>query len=73
MIYVVDRNTNRIIFHTDNEAGYALDPYTYRFDAPPYPFQESSWFYKVVNDVIVHAPAKPAKAAVPAVHSQPTK
>lgn len=60
MIYVVDKNTNRIVFAAE-DGPYFIDDYTYKFEGPAFDFGGlSTWAYRVENAQIVLAPV-PAK------------
>lgn len=56
MICVVDKNTNRIIYTTDNGGRFLLDQYTYRFDCAELKFIHPLWEYRVEKRTIVHVP-----------------
>jgi hypothetical protein len=57
MIFVIDKNTNRVIYVTEEGQPYLLDAYTYRFDGPSVTFEFPMWQYRVEKGPkIVHAP-----------------
>lgn len=47
MIYVIDKNTNRVIYKTHEGQRFLLDNHTYRVDAPDFDFgQLKLWSFR---------------------------
>lgn len=77
MNYVVDKNTNRLIYAAEEGRPYLLDPHTYLFVGPPMFFEHALWRYRVEGGTtIVLAPVKQPLSAAgvkTAVNSTPSK